>query len=223
MAAPDEARIRDELRASCPGWAGGEAALSGVVGVLEAMAHAGGTLYTCGNGGSAADAGHIAGELVKSFRAERPLRVEEKQAFAEAFGEAGADMAGRLEQGVRAVSLACPAAVTTATANDCGADLVFAQQVWALARPGDVVLGLSTSGNSANVVQALRAARIRGAGTIGFTGSADSALGGLCDVLVRAPSAETFRAQEYHLAFYHAACAMLERRLFPPLAAGAGA
>ncbi len=211
---PDEASIRGELAASCPGWADADAQLTRVVDRLAGMVAAGGTLYACGNGGSAADASHLVGELVKSFRVRRPLSTADQKAFVDAYGGDGASAASRLEQGIRAVSLTCCGPVMSAVANDCGADLVYAQQVWALARPGDVVLGLSTSGNSENVIQAFRAARVRGVATVGFCGADPGRMAAVCDFLVTAPSTETFRVQEHHLAFYHAACAVLEQRVF---------
>ena len=210
----DEATPAAELAASCPGWGDAERYLAQVVDRLAVMVAADGVLYACGNGGSAADASHLVGELVKSFRIRRPLAEADRASFATAFGEAGASAAARLERGIRAVSLTADGAVGSAIANDCGADLVYAQQVWALARPGDVVLGLSTSGNSENVIQALRAARVKGATTVGLCGADPGRMEAVCDLLVPAPSTETFRVQEYHLAFYHAACAVLEQRVF---------
>lgn len=203
-----------ELETSCPDWPDAGSRLVEVVDRLQAMVDADGILWTCGNGGSAADSSHVVGELVKSFRIPRPLSAGHRDAFTQAFGEAGTAAASRLESGVRAVSLACSAPAMTAIANDCGPDLVFAQQVWALARRGDVVWALSTSGNSENVIQSLRAARVRQAGVIGLCGSADCKMDGLCDILVKVPATETYRVQEYHLAFYHAVCATLEARVF---------
>lgn len=211
---PTEEQIREELLSWCPGWPEAADLLGRTVDRLEEMVRADGVLYVCGNGGSAADASHIVGELVKSFRRSRPLSPQDVRAFAEVDPQNGASTAARLERGIRAVSLPCSAAAMTAIGNDCGADLIFAQQVWAMARPADVVLGLSTSGNSESVLQAFRAARVRGAGTIGLCGSAACGMDGLCDLVVKAPSTETFRVQEHHLAFYHAFCAVLEARIF---------
>ena len=217
--APTEEGIAGELIASCPRWPEAATFLVETVDMLAAVVAADGVIFACGNGGSASDASHLVGELVKSFRHPRKLPDADRRAFRDAFGEEGGAMAERLERGIRAVSLPCSAAAMTAIGNDNGPDLVFAQQVWALARPGDAVIGLSTSGGSANVVAALRAARVRGAATIGMTGAAEAPMDALSDVAVKAPSDQTFRVQEYHLAFYHAFCAALEARVFGPGAA----
>jgi D-sedoheptulose 7-phosphate isomerase len=209
-----DSAMHRELAASCPQWPAAGELLTAVVDRLESMVNADGVLLTCGNGGSAADASHIVAELVKCFRVKRPLDEKQRRQFEDNAPDAGGDTADRLEQGIRAVSLTCSTPILTAIANDCGADLVFAQQVWALARPNDVVLGLSTSGNSENVLQAFRAAKVRGCTTIGLCGEQSCKMDGLCDLLVKAPSSKTFRIQEYHLAFYHAMCALLEQRVF---------
>lgn len=182
--------------------------------LLTACAHCGGRIMTCGNGGSAADAEHIVGELLKGFLRRRSLPEADAARLRDMFGKDGLYMAHHLQQGVRALSLAGGLAFPTAFANDVEANLVFAQQVWTLAAPGDVVWGISTSGNSANVNFALRAARARGAKTLGFTGRDGGTMAALCDVEIRAPAQETPRIQELHLPLYHALCAALEEELF---------
>jgi D-sedoheptulose 7-phosphate isomerase len=148
---------------------------------------AGNKLLVCGNGGSAADAMHICGELVGRFFAER-------RAFP-------------------AIALNTDPCVLTAWSNDYAFDTVFARQVEALAKPGDVVWGISTSGNSKNVVEALKAARNKSALTIGLTGSGGGALARYCDVLLAVPLASTPRIQEVHMATYHAICEAVEGAL----------
>lgn len=182
--------------------------------LLTACAQCGGRIMTCGNGGSAADAEHIVGELLKGFLRRRSLPEADAARLRDMFGKDGLYMAHHLQQGVRALSLAGGLAFPTAFANDVEANLVFAQQVWTLAAPGDVVWGISTSGNSANVNFALRAARALGAKTLGFTGRDGGTMAALCDVEIRAPAQETPRIQELHLPLYHALCAALEEELF---------
>ena len=182
--------------------------------LLLATVHVGGRIMTCGNGGSAADAEHIVGELLKGFLRRRSLPEADAARLRDMFGKDGLYMAHHLQQGVRALSLAGGLAFPTAFANDVEANLVFAQQVWTLAAPGDVVWGISTSGNSAHVNFALRAARALGAKTLGFTGRDGGTMAALCDVEIRAPAQETPRIQELHLPLYHALCAALEEELF---------
>ena len=182
--------------------------------LLTECAHQGGRIMTCGNGGSAADAEHIVGELLKGFLQRRPLPETDVNKLCAMFGKDGLYMARHLQQGVKAFSLVSGVAFSTAYANDVEADLVFAQQVWTQASPGDVVWGISTSGNSVNVNFALRAAHARGARTLGFTGRDGGSMASLCDVEIRAPAQETPRIQELHLPLYHALCAALEEELF---------
>lgn len=167
----------------------------------------GGKLLTCGNGGSCSDAEHIVGELAKGFLKKRPLSEAQKARFADR------ELADRLQDGLPALSLNSPA-LTTAVINDLGGELHFAQAAWALAREGDVLLGLSTSGNAKNVAMAVEAAKARGAVTVGFTGMGGGKLAKICDIAVRAPETETYRVQECHLKLYHALCAMVEEHFF---------
>ena len=177
-------------------------------------AQRGGKVLLCGNGGSAADSEHIAGELMKSFILPRRISTGDIERL-RVSGAANADrLAERLQCGVAAVALGSNAAVSTAIANDTDAALIFAQQVYVLGRPGDVLIGLSTSGNSTNVVYAMEVARAFGIETIGFTGSTPAKLDALSDVLFKAPETETFRIQECHLALYHTLCLMVEESLF---------
>ena len=167
-----------------------------------------GTVYTCGNGGSAADAEHIVGELMKSFTKHRPLPAD----FAEQLKDDY--VSGNLEGALRAVTLTGQVGLSTAFANDVAPDLVFAQQVFGYGRAGDVCWSLSTSGNSKNVLHALKVARAKGMKTLGMTGRGEGAMAELCDVCIRVPETETYKVQELHLPIYHTLCRMLEARFF---------
>ena len=171
-----------------------------------------GLVLLCGNGGSAADAGHIAGELLKGFLLPRPPSPEQTPALTRELGDAA--LAAKLQRGIRAVNLCEASAIMTATANDQSPDLIFAQQVFALGRSGDILIGLSTSGNALNVARALQVARASGMRTIGFTGACPSRMDALCDLLFKVPETETFKVQELHLPLYHALCAMVESECF---------
>jgi D-sedoheptulose 7-phosphate isomerase len=162
--------------------------VSDVVARLVSCFEQGGKLLICGNGGSAADAQHFAAEFMNRFRVDR--------------------------QPLPAIALSTDTSVLTSIANDAAYDDVFARQVQALGRPGDVLIGLSTSGRSANVLAALKAARERGLVTVGFTGEAGSDLmAGICDILLAVPSNETARIQEGHEFAYHVIAGMIEGQL----------
>ena len=172
-----------------------------------------GKVLLCGNGGSAADCDHIVGELMKSFRCPRPIPPAHRDALNQ-IGADGQHLSTALQGGLPCVALTAHAALNMAIANDVAADLVFAQQVYVLGRPGDVVWGLSTSGNSRNIVNAFRVARILGLPTIALTGQGGGMLAQLADVAVRVPATSTPEIQEFHLPIYHALCAALEVRFF---------
>ncbi len=167
--------------------AGLDATMVQVVEVISTALGANRPLLVCGNGGSAADAEHIVGELVGRFLKER--------------------------RALKAIALTAPSAVLTAWANDYNYETVFARQVEAYAEPGGVLLGLSTSGNSKNVVLALEAARARGMVTIGLTGQGGGRMAALCDHLLAVPSQVTYEVQQVHLCLYHYLCAAVEARL----------
>lgn len=173
----------------------------------------GGCVFTCGNGGSAADAEHIVGELLKGFVRKRPLNPQDRAAFA-ALGPDASLLAERLQYGLRAVCLMSQLAINSAVANDLGADLGPAQQLFALGQPGDVLIGISTSGNAANVRYAVAVARQRKMRCLGLTAEQGGQLAKLSDICIRVPAKETYRAQEYHLPIYHCLCIMLEARYF---------
>lgn len=173
----------------------------------------GGELLVCGNGGSAADSVHIVGELLKSFTHPRPIEPSVAVALEQVCPEHGKSLAGKLQRPVRARSLVNELSLLTAAINDTGAEVMFAQQVLA-ARPGDVLLAISTSGNSRNVVNAAIVAKAIGVKIVGLTGPSGGKLEQFADCMILAPGANTPEVQESHLSIYHALCLMLEWELF---------
>ncbi len=180
----------------------------------EAAYASGGKLLLCGNGGSASDAEHIAGELMKGFLKKRPIEESLRKRLAEVGGAQGEAIGSQLQQGMPAISLVSQTALATAVINDISGDMLFAQQVNALGQSGDVLWALSTSGNSRNVVAAAIVARARGMQIVAFTGDGGGVLKAYADVLLKCPYKETHLVQEAHLPIYHALCAMLEARFF---------
>ncbi|MCP3966476.1 MAG: SIS domain-containing protein [Lentisphaerae bacterium] len=186
--------------------------LQAAVMIVEAMA-AGHTLFTCGNGGSGSDSDHIVGELLKGFKSLRPLSPEFKKKF-DVYGEAGKEIANKLQYGLRAISLTSHPAFTTAFLNDVDGTLIFAQQLFALGREGDVVIGISTSGNAENVKACFMTARTMGVKTILLTGKDGGACAKLVDCEIRVPEYETYKIQEMHLPIYHTLCLMIEDHFY---------
>jgi len=174
----------------------------------------GGKVLICGNGGSAADSEHLVGELMKGYLSPRSLPEAVRRRLMTMFPDDGAYLADHLQGALPTISLVSQTALLTAYANDVAADMVFAQQVYGYGRPGDAVVGISTSGSSQNVLHALRVGRAMGLQMIGFTGKSGGAMAALCDVTVRVPHERTADIQERHLAIYHVLCAMLEEAMF---------
>lgn len=174
----------------------------------------GGKLLVAGNGGSAADAEHIVGELMKRFKLPRPIPAALAERLTAIDPDRGAALARSLEMGLTAISLPAHEASITAFINDVGSADVYAQQLLGYARPGDVFLAISTSGNSENMLQAIVLARALGVKVIGLTGQSGGKMAPLCDAAVRAPETETYMIQEYHLPIYHCWCLMLEDFFF---------
>lgn len=172
-----------------------------------------GKVLVCGNGGSGADSEHIVGELMKEFYIKRPLKSDEKQALIHA-GADGGLLAEHIQGALPAIPLTGGIALSTAYANDAVPEMVFAQQVWGYGRSGDILIAISTSGNSANVLYAIQTARARGMQVIGLTGEDGGKMGGLCDECIKAPASATYRVQEYHLPIYHALCRYTEAVMF---------
>ena len=171
-------------------------------------------LLIAGNGGSAADSEHIAGELMKRFKTPRPVPTEFSQKLKSIDPERGENLSKNLERGLMAIPLVAHEALTTAYINDVDGLGVFAQQLYGFGREGDVFLGISTSGNSKNVMSATVVARALNIKVIGLTGAAGGELGTGADVCIRVPETETYMIQELHLPVYHCLCLMLEDRFF---------
>jgi D-sedoheptulose 7-phosphate isomerase len=180
--------------------------------ILEKTYSDGGKLLICGNGGSAADADHIVGELMKGFLKKRPLD-REKISQLENFPE-GKFFAEKLQQPLPAISLSAHGAFFTAFGNDVDFELVFAQQVIGYGKKGDTLLAISTSGNSKNVVFAAVAARAYGLNVVSLTGAAKSRLEELSDVCIQAPKTETWKIQDIHGTIYHILCILIEMKFF---------
>ena len=174
----------------------------------------GGKLLVCGNGGSAADAEHIVGELMKGFKKARHLASTEVEKLVEIDSLMGRTLADNLQGALPAIALDGHPALTTAYMNDCEPIICFAQQVYGYGCKNDVLLAISTSGNSRNVLYAAVAAKAKGMVVIGLTGENSSKLSAMSDVCIRVPSTETYQIQELHLPIYHCLCLMLEDYFF---------
>lgn len=173
-----------------------------------------GKVLTCGNGGSASDAEHIVGELMKGFMHPRNLESKEIESIMHLYPEIGNEIVKNLQKPIPAISLTSNMAFITAYSNDVNPEFIFAQQVYGLGNKGDVLLCLSTSGNSKNVINAAMVAKVKGVNIIGFTGKSGGMLKEYADVLIKAPSLSTPEIQEYHIAIYHAICAQIEEDIF---------
>lgn len=182
--------------------------------IMEKCYENDGKLLVAGNGGSAADAEHIAGELMKRFKIQRSVSKEYVEKLIEVDPERGQILAKNLEQSLMAIPLVAHEALTTAYINDVDGLGVFAQQLLGFGREGDVFLGISTSGNSKNIMSATVVARASGIKVIGLTGANGGELGMVSDVVIRVPETETYMIQELHLPVYHCLCLMLEDRFF---------
>ncbi len=199
---PALAVCREDLRAAvqaiCESYAGGH------------------KLLVCGNGGSASDSEHIVGELMKGFLLPRKLGAKEQQAFERACPASAAYLMENLQGTLPAISLVNSVGLGTAFANDQAPDLVFAQQVLGLGGAGDVLIAISTSGSSQNVLYALDVARAKGLRTIALTGEKGGRMAAeqLAETVIRVPAAETFKIQEYHLPVYHMLCIAAEHEFF---------
>lgn len=182
--------------------------------IMEKAYISDGKLLIAGNGGSAADSEHMAGELMKRFRVARPVSREFAKKLIGIDQVRGRNLAKNLEYGLMAIPLVAHEALTTAYINDVDGRGVFAQQLFGYGRPGDVFLGISTSGNSENIMNAAVVARAMRIKVIGLTGSGGGKLAVNADVSVRVPGTETYMVQELHLPVYHCWCLMLEERFF---------
>lgn len=182
--------------------------------IMEECYEHDGKLLIAGNGGSAADSEHIAGELMKRFKSPRPVPAEFAEKLRAIDHIRGKELAKNLERGLVAIPLVAHEALSTAYINDVDGLGVFAQQLYGFGRSGDVFLGISTSGNSKNVMNATVVARALGMKVIGLTGAKGGELAKVADVAVKVPEIETYMIQELHLPVYHCWCLMLEDRFF---------
>ena len=199
--------IFKELYERYPQLKGREGEISKAFDLLLSCYRNGGKVLTCGNGGSAADAEHIVGELLKKFRKHRDIdsSVAEKLP---------PELVAKLEGALPAVSLVSMSGILTAFANDVAWETAFAQQVYGLGKPGDVLIALSTSGNSENCINAALVAKAKGLKVISMTGADGGKLDDLADAAIKVPEVETYKVQELHLPIYHALCAAIEEGLF---------
>lgn len=210
----DAQSLRAELFARYPQLTPCQSAFDSALTELLACYRRGGKLLVAGNGGSAADSEHVAGELMKSFLFLRRPDQDMVRQLTLLFGEEGTRLADILEGAFPVIPLTTMPAVTTAYANDVEPDACFAQMVNGLGRAGDVFLGITTSGNSRNIVLAIMTAKARGMRTILLTGRSGGVCRGIADVSICVEEEETFKIQELHLPVYHTICAMLEAELF---------
>ena len=195
------------LEAVCP-------ALERLADVLCETYRGGGKLLVAGNGGSAADAEHIVGELMKGFCRRRPLSKGAQEALIAIDPERGAHLSKVLQQGLPAIALTGHAALSTAFSNDCDPNAIFAQQVWGYGNTGDLLIVISTSGNAENLMLAATAAHAKGMTVALLTGEHGGKLAEVADIVLRAPAKETYQVQEYHLPLYHALCLLVEDEFF---------
>lgn len=204
----------DTLISRYPSLAGCRGDIAAAYEALAQTFASGGKLLIAGNGGSASDAEHIVGELMKAFVLPRPLDASLQARLKEIDPDMGKAVAEGLQTGLPAIALDGHIALSTAYQNDCAPEMVFAQQVAGYGVEGDSYLGISTSGNSRNVLLAAVAAKAKGLKVIGLTGARECKLSKIADVCICVPETETFKIQELHLPVYHCICLMLEERFF---------
>lgn len=174
----------------------------------------GGKILVCGNGGSCADSEHIVGELMKSFVLRREIPKEDKAALENLLGEESEFFANNLQRGVPAFSLCSQSGVMTAYNNDVNADMVYAQLLYACGKKEDLLIGISTSGNSKNVVNAVKTAKAFGIKSMCLTGEKECLIDNFADCVIKVPEKETYKIQELHLPVYHYLCLETEKKLF---------
>lgn len=214
MLAENIKKYADELITRYPVLAGSFEDILKAYETLEQSYAAGGKLLIAGNGGSAADSDHIVGELMKGFVKRRPVSAEFAEALKQADPERGEELAKKLQGGLPAIALTNHTALSSAFANDVDGMLSYAQQVNGYGKAGDVFLGISTSGNSENVMYAAVTAKAKGLKVIGLTGKTGGKLAKLADVAIIVPEQETYKIQELHLPIYHVLCLMLEDKFY---------
>ena len=207
-------KILEQLCERYPSLSGLKTTIGEAAGVIIECYTRGGKLLVCGNGGSCADADHFAAELMKSFESRRPLEESLKERLTEISGSRGRILAEKLEHALPAISLTSNTALSTAISNDIDPSLVFAQQVIGYGNEGDVLIGISTSGNSQNVVDACITALALNMNIIGITGETGGKMKHHCDILINVPETRTARVQELHLPVLHAVCLIVENHFY---------
>lgn len=207
-------RYLEELIERYPSLEGIKSQIQEAYEILRDSYMQGGKLLVVGNGGSCADAEHIVGELMKGFVKRREVTEEFAQKLAAVDQEKGLELAEKLQGGLPAIALTGHVALSTAFSNDVDGDLIYAQQTYGYGVPGDVFLGISTSGNAKNIEYAAVTAKAKGLKVLGLTGKDGGRLGQIADVAIIAPGAETYKIQELHMPIYHALCLMLEETFF---------
>ena len=182
--------------------------------ILMSSLRGGGKVLVCGNGGSASDSEHLVADMMKGFMLPRPIPDVDRERLVTIAGPRADEIAAGLQGALAAVALSSEAALTTAIANDVRFDMVFAQQVHGLGKPGDVLFGISTTGNSPSVVNAAYVARLRGMKVIALTGRNGGEVATVADVAIRVPADRVYEVQELHLPVYHAIALELEQTFF---------
>jgi len=210
----DQIAIIDQLCERYPSLNGVRPAIEDACTQMIACYEQGGKILVCGNGGSCSDSEHIVGELMKSFELKRPIKHAVKEKLAVISPERGSYLAQHLQQGLPAISLTAHAALITAVANDIDGDIIFAQQVIGYGKKNDILLGISSSGNSQNVLDACIVAKAMDLKVIGLTGETGGKMKEFCDTLINVPGRRTFMVQELHLPVYHVLCLAVEHHFF---------
>jgi len=184
------------------------------IALMTSRIQSGGKVLICGNGGSASDSEHIAGELLKEFYIKRPIDQKLREKLIEAYGEEGRAMAGSLQGAIPAISLVSHTGFLSAYGNDAKPELSYAQEVFAYGNPGDMIIAISTSGNAKNVCYAAMMAKTLDVFVLSLTGEDGGNLRNYSDVLLNVPEKETYLVQELHLPLYHLLCRGIEYEIF---------
>jgi len=211
----DKKTIFNQLTVRYPALVNLESAIGKAAAAIIECYTMGGKLLICGNGGSSSDSEHFSAELMKSFENRRPLVLKLANKLKKIAGSRGEMLAEKLECGLPAVPLSANSALITAISNDTEPGLVFAQQVVGYGKTGDILIGISTSGNSQNVIDACITAKALEMNVIGITGKSGGKMKNFCDILINVPEDKTADAQELQLPVIHSICRIVENHFFP--------
>lgn len=206
--------ILDNMIGKYPALSGLRDSISEATGIIIKCYTAGGKLLICGNGGSSSDSDHITGELMKSFERKRPLDDSFKKRLSDISSSRGQFLSEKLEHALPAISLSAHTALTTAISNDISSDIIFAQQIIGYGNEKDVLIAISTSGNSRNVIDACITAQAMNIKVIGITGKTGGAMKEYCDILINVPEDMTAAVQELQLPVYHTICRIVEQHFY---------